>query len=422
MIGLMGPLAAEVAARVGADSLNSLGYFRHGPAEIAGVAVRAVRLSYVGEAGWEITCPAADAPRVYDALFAAGARPAGLFAQTAMRIEKRFLAYGHELDSDISPLEAGLDFAVAWQTDFIGKEALRRRKEQPLGSHVVSIVLDDAEAQPLGNEPVCCGADIIGKTTSAAFGYRLGKPLALALIDAKLLADGGSAPLEIDIAGQRFSGVARQEAAFDPRGAACALSAAVARADAITLSVLETISMARAMPPSLRRLTDEPLITPHMDNRMGDNINGPSVIRMPDWAAGRLGRYHLYFADHKGSYVRLAYADDLLGPWKTYEPGVLEVSESLFEPVDPPEPPKAARPPWAKNMQGGYLYAHVASPDLHIDHEARVVRMYYHGLLWNGDQQTRIATSHDGLISRRARRFSGRPIFARFPMAASFMH
>ena len=126
-----------------------------------------------------------------------------------MRIEKRFLAYGHELDSDITPLEAGLEFAVAWKTDFIGKEALLRRKEQTLSHRIVSIVLDDPEAQPLGNEPVWSGTDIIGKTTSAAFGYRLGKPVALALADAKLLAGVETAQVEIDIAGARFSGAAR---------------------------------------------------------------------------------------------------------------------------------------------------------------------------------------------------------------------
>ena len=134
-----------------------------------------------------------------------------------------------------------------------------------------------------------------------------------------------------------------------------------------------------------------------MDDRMGATLNGPSLLHMPDWAAGRLGRYHLYFSDHKGDYIRLAYADHLTGPWRTYRPGVLDLRHSLFETLDPPEPPAAARPAWAKEMEGGYLYAHIASPDLHLDHETRVIRMYYHGLMWNGDQQTRLALSCDGL-------------------------
>lgn len=151
-----------------------------------------------------------------------------------------------------------------------------------------------------------------------------------------------------------------------------------------------------------------------MDDRMGDNICNPAVIRMPDWATGRLGRYHLYFADHKGKYIRLAYAERLTGPWKMHRPGVLELSDSLFEPVDPPEPAPAERPAWAKKMRGGYLYAHIASPDIHIDHEARRFRMYYHGLLANGDQETRLALSDDGLAFTPLAPSLGPPYFRAF--------
>ena len=154
VLGLMGPEAARIATGLGAGELADLGYFRHGTTEIAGQEVRAVRLSYVGEAGWEITCPAAGALAVYDALHAAGARPAGLYAQTSMRIEKRFLAYGHELDSDISPLQAGLAFAVGWGSDFIGKEALLRQKEQPLTAAILTLVLDE-EIRPAPRQRTC---------------------------------------------------------------------------------------------------------------------------------------------------------------------------------------------------------------------------------------------------------------------------
>lgn len=139
-----------------------------------------------------------------------------------------------------------------------------------------------------------------------------------------------------------------------------------------------------------------PLIWPHMDGRMGDNINGPSVIRMPDWASG-LGRYHMYFSDHKGKYIRLAYTDQLSGSWTMHEPGVLDLEDSHFPYGTLPEPPPDHRPAWAKKMAGGYLYTHIASPDMHVDEAAGVIRMYYHGLLENGDQKTRLAVSHDGL-------------------------
>lgn len=217
VIGLMGPRSAEIAAVLGADALNRIGYFRSARVEIAGRGARAVRLSYVGEAGWELTCRAEAAEPIYDAIRECGALPAGMFAQTSMRIEKRFLAYGHELDTDISPLEAGLDFAVDWSKDFIGKAALLEKKERGAGNRIVSIVLDDRDAVPLGSEPVLAGGGIVGKTTSAAFGFRLGAPIALADI-AEPAARREGARVEIDIAGTPFAGRVTAGAAFDPEG------------------------------------------------------------------------------------------------------------------------------------------------------------------------------------------------------------
>jgi 4-methylaminobutanoate oxidase (formaldehyde-forming) len=217
VIALMGPKAMEIAAGIGAGSLNALTYFASGEAEIAGYPVRAVRLSYVGEAGWEITCDAQHAEAVYDAMRRCGGEPAGLYAQTSMRIEKKFLAYGHELDTDISPLEAGLEFAVDWNTDFIGKAALQDKKQQGVTSRIVSIVLADKGANPFGNEPVLMGGDIVGKTTSAAFGFRIGAPVALADIDQPLAREDGMA-VEVDIAGRLFSGRVVDGPVFDPQG------------------------------------------------------------------------------------------------------------------------------------------------------------------------------------------------------------
>ena len=244
VLALMGPEAARVAEAAGAGALSTLGYFRHGEARIAGVPVRGARLSYVGEAGWEIACPADRAPAVYDALHAAGARPAGLLAQTSMRIEKRFPAYGPDLDTGVTPLDAGLGFAVCRDKDFIGREALARLEDRPPKQRLATLVLDDPDAVPLGGEPIRLGDRIIGKTTSAAFGYRIGKPVALAMIDPDVFAGGSSSSsrsgarsdslamrdpeavagdpeprADVDVAGRRASGIVTFEAAFDPAGA-----------------------------------------------------------------------------------------------------------------------------------------------------------------------------------------------------------
>lgn len=213
VIGLMGPEARLLAARARGAWLSVLRRFDHGEGTVAGVAVRAARLSYVGEDGWELTLAAADAPALWAALREAGAEPAGLFAQTAMRIEKRFLAMGHDLDADITPLEAGLEFAVDWRSDFIGRAALEQRRASPPAKRVASLICADAEAVPLGGEPVYRGDEIVGKTSSAAFGHRIGRPVALALLRADC---AESAELAIDIAGRRWPARAQAGPAYEP--------------------------------------------------------------------------------------------------------------------------------------------------------------------------------------------------------------
>ncbi|TKB17065.1 MAG: hypothetical protein E5V75_12460 [Mesorhizobium sp.] len=121
-----------------------------------------------------------------------------------------------------------------------------------------------------------------------------------------------------------------------------------------------------------------PLITPGMlPGDDGANINGPSLVRMPDWAKGRLGAYHLYFAHHHGSYIRLAYSDAIEGSWRIHPGGVLSLAECPF------------------------LQGHIASPDVHVDERNQRIVMYFHGPALNGQGQTTFAaTSADGLRFR----------------------
>ena len=139
-----------------------------------------------------------------------------------------------------------------------------------------------------------------------------------------------------------------------------------------------------------RRLLTNPIITPHMDERMGSNINGPSLVRVPDWVANPLGRYYLYFADHNGSYIRMAYADEISGPWHMYTPGTLQIADSHF-PLDDIEAPPVHLRLLVESSP------HIASPDVHLDDERREFRMYYHGIQRDRTQVTRLATSPDGI-------------------------
>lgn len=165
-----------------------------------------------------------------------------------------------------------------------------------------------------------------------------------------------------------------------------------------------------ASAPRVRRLVDGPIVSPGMDARMGANIEGPSLIRAPDWLPDRLGRYYLYFADHKGDYIRLAYADRLEGPWKVHAPGSLHLAQSGFSTEPHPVPagfdPKADRGRGNRAPEGARgiptpledaTLAHIASPDVHVDEAGRRIVMYYHGLASFGVQRSRVAVSSNGI-------------------------
>jgi hypothetical protein len=151
----------------------------------------------------------------------------------------------------------------------------------------------------------------------------------------------------------------------------------------------------------IRRLVDEPIIPGGMDARMGTNVNGPSLIRVPEWIEAPLGRYYLYFAHHKGDYIRLAHADALTGPWRMHTPGTLQLAQSRF-PVERAHESflQAARDAWGPLGEQDILAPHIASPDVHVDDARREIRMYFHGMLEDANQMTRVALSHNGIDFR----------------------
>ncbi len=145
------------------------------------------------------------------------------------------------------------------------------------------------------------------------------------------------------------------------------------------------------------RFGNGPIIHPGLAESIGTNINGPSAIRVPGWVKDPLGRYYLYFADHRGDHIRLAYADDIAGPWRIYTPGTLWLADSGF-PTNPSEldPP----PGLLEAVAAGDLRPHIASPDVHVDNAARQIIMHFHGLTRNCSQITCRAVSADGLEFR----------------------
>ena len=158
---------------------------------------------------------------------------------------------------------------------------------------------------------------------------------------------------------------------------------------------------------SVTRLLDRPLIGPDIHPSIGINIQGPTLVKVPEWTPGKLGNYYLYFADHKGSYIRLAYADELLGPWTIHVPGSLQIEQSYFLTEAPViseqqlnDMVEARQTDWvavSHDWHTELTTPHIASPDVHIDEESKRFIMYYHGLDGPGTQLSRVATSPDGI-------------------------
>ena len=184
---------------------------------------------------------------------------------------------------------------------------------------------------------------------------------------------------------------------------------ALACSTAAAMVLGAAVAGAQTTEPGARveRLLDGPIITPGVHPSIGVNIQGPSVIQVPEWVEDPLGAYYLYFADHKGLYIRLAYADDLVGPWTVHPPGSLQIADSHFL-TEPPEvaPDVAARLRASQERRGvpmshdGLFEAttpHIASPDVHVDDANRRIVMYFHGLDGVSTQVTRVATSPDGI-------------------------
>lgn len=177
----------------------------------------------------------------------------------------------------------------------------------------------------------------------------------------------------------------------------------------------------------ITRLLDHPIITPDLHESLGPNIQGPSLIRVPDWLPNPLGRYYLYFADHKGSYIRLAYANAPAGPWTIHVPGALHLNDSLFPTTPPPATAEQLAAVEARMRRIGMIVSHdvlteattphIASPDAHVDHANRRIVLYFHGLTGVGEQASRVALSPDGIAFTAHPELIGRTYMRIFPHA-----
>jgi glycine cleavage system aminomethyltransferase T/glycine/D-amino acid oxidase-like deaminating enzyme len=228
MLAVMGPRSRELMQRVSADDFSNEA-FPFGTSrdiDLGYATVRATRLTYVGELGWELYTPVEFTVGVYESLMAAGRElgiaNAGYYAIDSLRIEKGYRAWGRELSPDITPYEAGLGFAVALDKPggFNGQAALARLKGQTPTRRLVSLVVDAPHTNLWGGELLLRDDAPVGFITSAAFGHTVGRPVALGVVSRT---DGPadkawieSGRYEIDLAGSRFPAAVSLKAPYDP--------------------------------------------------------------------------------------------------------------------------------------------------------------------------------------------------------------
>ncbi len=219
VIGVMGAGSRDTLVALSDADWQSFPFSIARDVIVADVQCRAQRVSFVGELGWELYIPAQLGGPVFDSLKAQGARPMGHFALDGCRIEKGFKHWGHDLGPDISPLEAGLGFAVDWETDFLGKEALVRQKADGLRRRAVIFELPD-KPLILHDELIIEDGRVVGATTSGARGARTRKTYALGLVEIAIgesLSKTCTRSFTVDVAGTHYPAIPLMRPPFDPK-------------------------------------------------------------------------------------------------------------------------------------------------------------------------------------------------------------
>jgi len=228
VLGVMGPNARDLLGRV-TDVDLSHSAFPFFTSQIIGVGkatVRAVRITYVGELGWELHVPMDQAIELYDTLMSAGKdlgiTNAGHYAINSLRLEKGYRAWGADLSPDDTPLEAGLGFAIDWSKPFLGRNALEQQKKGGVKRRLVILILNDPEPMLWGSEPIHRNGLPVGYTTSGSYGHTVGSAIAMGYVNhSEPIIDDfiKAAQYEINISGRKYPAKAFLRAPYDPQRA-----------------------------------------------------------------------------------------------------------------------------------------------------------------------------------------------------------
>ena len=222
-VGLWGPGARDLLRRVCEDDVTDAGfpYMTAKPITLAEVPALALRISYVGELGWEIYAPVEQGLRLWDLLWEAG-RPldviaAGGGAFDSLRLEKGYRLWGADIHTEFNPFEAGTGFAVRMRKgDFIGREALRRIRAQRPTRKLCCLTLNDPDAVVVGKEPIMHGDRVLGYVTSANYGHSIGRGIVYGYLPAGYTAVGTI--VDVLYFGRRLAATVAREPLYDPQG------------------------------------------------------------------------------------------------------------------------------------------------------------------------------------------------------------
>jgi dimethylglycine dehydrogenase len=219
---LAGPRSRDLLAKLtGADLSNeSFRWLTGKEIEVAGVGLRALRVNYVGELGWELHCPMARLAELYDAIWAAGEEFGianfGVYAVNSLRMEKAYKGWGAELTNEITMVEADMERFVGYdKEDFLGKAATLKVKQAGVVTQLVYVEVAPGDCDVHGGEPVISAGRVVGITTSGGYGHHTGKSLGFAYVEPALAAPGSE--FEIDLLGTSHAAKVLAEPAYDPK-------------------------------------------------------------------------------------------------------------------------------------------------------------------------------------------------------------
>ena len=224
VISIMGPNARALLQSLTPDDLSpeAFRFARSREIELGYALVRASRITYVGELGWELYIPTEFMVGIYDTIVAAGEpfglAHAGYHALDSLRIEKAYRHWGHDITDEDTALEAGLDFAVKFDKPggFIGREALLKQREAGPTKQLLQFRLLDPQPLVYHNEPIWHEDTLVGYVTSGAYGHTLGGAIGLGYVDTAKVPDASEGGFSIEVAGERVPAEASVRPMYDP--------------------------------------------------------------------------------------------------------------------------------------------------------------------------------------------------------------